>query len=461
MTRLGSPTARMIRENDPPMAAIGKYARGDLIGTILCLFVGFVLRLAIILNQPTQLTEDRDVYLGIATNLAEGRGYSVPNSTSPTAFRPPLYPLGLAAGMMWFSPAIVVAGINLLTGICTIWLTIGLGERLQLGSLRFVAAMLTAVDPLLVFYTAQPMTESLCTCLATLWLCSMIGLESMMGFARQEHPQRSVDSLCTGIVFGLLVLCRPAFWLIPLVWGFGELLAIAIRERKSPIRRWRPSPSVFATWASAGIGAMLVVLPWLIRNGIVFGVPILTTTHGGYTLLLGNNPVFYQEVVMQPWGTVWERESLLTWLRELESQIVRDLGPQASEFRRDQWHSQQAKKAISANPSLFIAAVGHRIRSLWNTVPQGDAANSTRGWGLQAVGLFYTAVLLAGGLGLILALRREDCRQWLPLYVLIASVQLAHLVYWTNTRMRSPLTPAIALLAVSVIPRRLSLTPRQ
>lgn len=460
MTHLSSPTERMICENDLPMAVTGKNARGGLIGTILCLFVGFVLRLAIILNQPNQLTEDRDVYLGIATNLAEGRGYSVPNSTSPTAFRPPLYPLGLAAGMMWFSPAIVVAGINLLTGICTIWLTIALGERLQLGSLRFVAAMLTAVDPLLVLYTAQPMTESLCTCLATLWLWSMMGLGSMMGVARQDHSQRPVDSLCTGIVFGLLVLCRPAFWLIPLVWGFGELLGIAIRERKSPIRRWRRFPSVFATWASAGVGAMLVVAPWLIRNGIVFGVPILTTTHGGYTLLLGNNPVFYQEVVMQPWGTVWERESLLGWQQELESQIVRDLGAEASEIQRDQWHSQQAKKAISANPGLFIAAVGHRIRSLWNTVPQGDATNSTRGWGLQAVGLFYTAVLLTGGLGLILALCREDRRQWLPLYVLIASVQFAHLVYWTNTRMRGPLTPAIALLAVSVIPRRPSLTSR-
>ena len=427
MTHLSSPTERMICENDLPMAVIGKNSRGGLIGTILCLFVGFVLRLAIILNQPNQLTEDRDVYLGIATNLAEGRGYSVPNSTSPTAFRPPLYPLGLAAGMMWFSPAIVVAGINLLTGICTIWLTIGLGERLQLGSLRFVAAMLTAVDPLLVLYTAQPMTESLCTCLATLWLWSMMGL-SMVGVARQDHPQRPVDSLCTGIVFGLLVLCRPAFWLIPLVWGFGELLGIAIRERKSPIRRWTRFPSVFATWASAGVGAMLVVAPWLIRNGSVFGVPILTTTHGGYTLLLGNNPVFYQEVVMQPWGTVWERESLLGWQQELDSQIVRDLGAEASEIQRDQWHSQQAKKAISANPGLFIAAVGHRIRSLWNTVPQGDATKSTRGWGMQAV--------------------------------LIASVQLAHLVYWTNTRMRGPLTPAIALLAVSVIPRRPSLTSR-
>ena len=34
------------------------------------------------------------------------------------------------------------------------------------------------------------------------------------------------------------------------------------------------------------LGLSLVVVPWGIRNLIVFGRPIITTTHGGYTLLL-------------------------------------------------------------------------------------------------------------------------------------------------------------------------------
>ncbi|MFX9077435.1 hypothetical protein ABTN32_20465, partial [Acinetobacter baumannii] len=57
--------------------------------------------------------------------------------------------------------------------------------------------------------------------------------------------------------------------------------------------------------AGSAIGTILTVSPWLVRNWLVFGVPILTTTHGGYTLLLGNNSVFTQDVVQQPWGTVW------------------------------------------------------------------------------------------------------------------------------------------------------------
>ena len=39
-----------------------------------------------------------------------------------------------------------------------------------------------------------------------------------------------------------------------------------------------------------------VVSPWVIRNRLVFGRWIATTTHGGYTLLLGNNPDFYRHL---------------------------------------------------------------------------------------------------------------------------------------------------------------------
>ena len=38
---------------------------------------------------------------------------------------------------------------------------------------------------------------------------------------------------------------------------------------------------------------VLVLSPWMIRNLLVFGEPVWTTTHGGYTLALANNPVYY------------------------------------------------------------------------------------------------------------------------------------------------------------------------
>lgn len=418
------------------------HSRIDAARTIACLLVGVVLRLAFVAIRSDQLTQDRDVYLGIAINLVEGRGYCSPGGAVATAFRPPLFPLCLAAGMVVFPPAAVVGGINVLSGLLTVWLTLILGTRLGLGRSRWFAAILVAIDPLLILYTAQPMTESLCTLLATLLAWRLV---------RPSHPEASPHpayQIGIGIAFGLLVLCRPTFWLTA---PFFVMTWLMSRSAGRFLPNFRQTLS---EGMSSVCGTVLIVGPWLIRNWLVFGVPILTTTHGGYTLLLGNNPVFNREVVQQPWGTVWKEASLLAWQSDLESQIERDLGPRASEFERDQWHSRQAKQFIAANPRLFVDAVIYRIRSLWNTSPQKDAASGTASWVINLVSGYYAIVLLAGGVGMSVVIRSRDRRRWLPLYILIGGVQLAHLVYWTNARMRAPLTPAIALFASAVLPRR-------
>ena len=428
------------------MDASRKQSRVDAIGMMVCLSIALGLRLAVIAIRPNELVFDRDAYLGIATGVAEGRGYTSPGSSAATAFRPPLYPLCLAAGLACFPPSVVVGGINIIAGLLTVWLTAKVGSSLNFGRLRFLAAAIVAIDPLLVWYTCQPMTESICALFATFWLWSAISLTP--GNLQKDLSKRILN----GLSFGLLVLCRPTFWLIAVLYPLFWFTPLKRQDVEKPQSRSIP---FLPGWAWALSGTFCVVGPWLIRNWIVFGVPILTTTHGGYTLLLGNNPVFYQEVVEQPWGTVWQHDSLLNWQTELEAKIQNDIGPQASEVQRDRWYSNQAKQFIIATPRLFAAAVLHRVRSLWNIVPQGEVTAQTGGWAMTAVGWFYSLILTAACVGLVTVACRSDRNLWLPFFVLIASVQLAHLFYWTNTRMRAPLTPAIALLAIMAIPRKL------
>ncbi|MBX3436582.1 MAG: hypothetical protein KF861_03760 [Planctomycetaceae bacterium] len=40
---------------------------------------------------PENLHQDRDIYMALAEGIAAGRGFSVPGSEVPTAYRPPLY----------------------------------------------------------------------------------------------------------------------------------------------------------------------------------------------------------------------------------------------------------------------------------------------------------------------------------------------------------------------------------
>ena len=202
------------------------------------------------------------------------------------------------------------------------------------------------------------------------------------------------------------------------------------------------------------VGTLLVVAPWVIRNQLIFGTPLLTTTHGGYTLLLANNPVFYDEVVDQPWGTVWSGDSLARWQSELDERLERDLGPRSSEIERDRRQSVIAREFIAAEPRRFARAVWHRVRSLWSTVPLGDATDGPPRWLIEAVGWYYSVTLLAFAVGMVLVARQPERGRWWMLYALVLTVQAVHLVYWTNARMRAPVTPVVALFAAATLASR-------
>ena len=47
---------------------------------------------------------------------------------------------------------------------------------------------------------------------------------------------------------------------------------------------------------SIGCVVLIILSPWVYRNYQLFDKPVFATTHGGYTLLLGNNPLYYQQL---------------------------------------------------------------------------------------------------------------------------------------------------------------------
>lgn len=409
----------------------------DAVLLALCLIGAFALRLAIILAQRDQLFVDRDAYLGIAQSVADGRGYSSPGTTIPTAFRPPLYPLSLALGFKLFSPAFVVAAINLIAGVVTVWLVVQIGQKLELGWLGFLAAGIVAVDPLLVQYSSRAMTESFCTLLAALWMWSVVCLKS-------DSKWRAVGC---GVAFGLLALSRPTFWLVPgfcAVWWAFQYVTSSDRL----LQRERIREAFFAS-----LGTVVTVGPWVIRNMLVMGAPILTTTHGGYTLLLANNPVFYEQVVQKPWGTIWPDDSQKAWESDLQSKIESAVGKDASELQRDRWQSTEAKNYISGHLRETSQAVLHRIHSLWSSTPQGDAGSGVNSAVIGVVRWYYLFVLTSAFVGMGLVLTSSQRGRWIPLFILVVSIQAVHLMYWTNARMRAPLTPAIGLFAAAAVRR--------
>ncbi len=402
------------------------------------LVAGIVLRIAACVVLSGNLSDDRDIYLALADGLAEGRGYSVPGSTEPTAFRPPLYPLVLALPGLR-SPA-GVAGLNIVLGIAAVLLTHSLARALGLPASRAViAAALVAVDPLLINYATQPMTEVLCACLLTgLLFAISFPPDSSIGWTRPA---------VIGVLFGLAALCRPTVWacgaLIAGWWCLRLVMAGSLQAKSVRVAR---AGIVVAT-------VCVIVSPWVLRNALAMGRPIVTTTHGGYTLLLGNNPSFYREVVEQPLGTVWDGShgpGQEAWAAAINAELD-GLGLR-SEVARDQWMSEAAWSWIINEPVSFLRACLLRFIRFWNVVPTGPAGD-VPGPVTAAVAAYYVLVLGAALVGLGTALRTDAVR-WTPLLLLIASFCIVHLFYWSNARMRAPVMPAVAVLAAGALLRR-------
>lgn len=457
------------------------------------LVLAAVLRVAVLAWDSGQLQIDRDGYLGLAESLADGRGLSLPGTTRPTAYRPPLYPGLLSVVLLGTRPLgplavwLGIAGLQLAAGVGTVWLTWRLARFRLPATGAVAAACLVAIDPLLVQYTARPMTETVCAFLAVLLLVQIERLrlapadssgipvpggnpgdgqgENPGSVARHGGPM--LPCLLAGAVFGLCVLCRPTFW-IPgglaagLVVCRSVWLAAGGRPGRGRDDAGLSDAPQSGTWRTslqqlAGViaGAACVVLPWLIRNWLVLGVPVLATTHGGYTLLLANNPVFYSEVVEAPAGTVWAGDSLTAWQDLLEQQLRQDGLDPHDEPSRDRWMRQRAFSNMAAAPELALRAAWLKLRRFFSIYPLASAEGGLRKYAAVAAAL----VFLAGYLLVLVAVLRHGrsllWRFW-PGLVLLAGFCAVHAAFWTNARMRAPVVPVLAVLAAAAL-----VSPRQ
>ena len=426
-------------------------------GLRVILVLAFGLRLGVCCTRSEQLEVDVDHYRGIAEQVVAGRGYADPRSGHPTAYRPPAY-VGLIAIVLWLSGGAAAIGVaQSLLGAATVWLTERIACRLGLGTWSLLAAALVAVDPLLLVYTASLMTETLATFLVVL----------VLWLAMRDRNSSRLASLVIGVACGLACLCRPGFWFFVALLALGWLGGLLAGRRTNGRRRLAGD-----SWPVIA-GFALSVAPWLLRNLLVIGAPILTTTHGGYTLLLANNPVYYQEVVARPFGTVWSGASLADWQRDTEARLVAELGHGADEVARDRWMSGEAWRSIVSQPGRFLQAVLLRWRMLVNVLPLGSQAMRMNPRLLLGVWIVESCLLWLSAVGLIglactrgawepmftnrfggpaspleaAGFRAAPSPKWFPIVALPLSLLIVHSLYWTDTRMRAPAVPALALLA--------------
>lgn len=386
--------------------------------------------------EPFQF--DTDLYRQIAQTLRVEGTYGrqdLEGRTWPTAFRPPLYPLLLSISS--FDRSISPTGIatlHLLLGLATVattWLIARNYDRGNGGGWHpELAAMAVAIDPLLLVQSSQIMTETLAAFLATAALLCLLQL---------EQRQSRVWGFASGLTLGCAALCRPTF----LPWC---VLVLLLQVRKTVRKRTAVS------LMSLALGMTLALCPWALRNYGTLGRWIVSTTHGGYTLLLGNNPEYYAHLRDVNREHVWTaepaHEAVNAILAEENLNLVRD------EITLDARLAERAKQHMRNDiPGCTLACID-RIQQLWSPLIRKEAGESSlRCMARYIICVCYLGVYAAAIVGAVRGWNSSQRPLVLFAFALAISFTAVHTIYWSNLRMRSPLMPAIYLLAAGSIIR--------
>ncbi len=444
-------------------------------GLWVILLIAAGLRILVIYNSGDQLAQDPDSYSRLATNLSEtgvygfhrspptefsNGGSSVVSTMRPTAFRPPLYPVLLSLGVGGETVSLAYIGaLHVLLGLVTVALTYLAAQRLGLPA--WIPAAAIACDPLLLRQSQLVMTETLAACLFALAVWIWLGL--CMQLQQTDRPgartRLTLIAGALGLTLGAAILARPT----AAPWALLCCAAVILpfRSQTGTSIDWKSR--CWAGLSMAGM-TMVIVVPWMVRNSMTLGSPVWATTHGGYTLLLANNPLLFDHFEEQgpsrawnasPFHAAWAQrwtsdESPLNeeyWqtLQEREPENRAPAGPttEGEELADNELAYGAAKATIARRPGTFLLACLYRCGWFWAWWPYGQGSLLS----LFLIGSWYASWTLL----LLFAALRTPHRifqlPWIALFALLFSLTAVHSVYWSNMRMRAPIMSSVYLIA--------------
>ncbi len=351
------------------------------------------------------ISSDSESYDGIAKNLLAGKGYSSPDHMiaiqgRPTAFYAPTYPFYLVALYYIFGASLKVGVMShMILSVATIPLVYLLGMRVYGRVEGAIASLIYAVSPQIIHYNTLLTSETL---FVVLELCLFI---LIVGIFKRDRPPLWMLA-ATGLVFGVTYLCRQTVIFLPVLIVPGLLL----RFKGNGYPWLLKSTGVFL------ITAVLLVVPWTVRNYMVFAEPVFSTTTGPATLW---------------WGTHEDKGPPLRVLVERYRVSHSD----KNEVQMSHMMTKEALQRLKHMSGADITRLLHqRVRRLLGFPRVYDLKDPQ-----MVVGLSYLALAVFGIAGLSIGLKGKYERYLLLLTVVLT--MLLHILTLTVFRYLMPIVP--------------------
>jgi hypothetical protein len=349
---------------------------------------------------------DASPFILLARNVVDHHGLSY--AGTPSAYRPPLYPLLIAVAMrinaqQWL---VLVRLLQFFSALLTAWACGKLAQ--QWGGSRPIAIGLALWMPTLVFFQPEIGTETLAAMMTALWLVCL------------AYMRAPWSPALAGAVAGIAALQR--FNAAPLIL-FGPLALLYY------LHDWKRSVLALS------IG-LVILSPWIVRNWLDFGRPIYSTDTG-YALAMG---IVAPTSRSQP-GDTEPLRAAIGWVhQDIESNDapanMRDeikLNRQAMSFALRNWRE---------SPRTWPT----KLAAFWLSWDQWSAISGVPRLGqmVRRASVFFYWFILCAALAAGWRLRRR-----IPYVIAYAALlTLLHLPLPMSTRLRVPLLePVIIALA--------------
>lgn len=384
---------------------------------LLILIAAVLIRIPVALWMGDQVTvlpgiQDQVSYDALARSLLNGQGYSFTKNwypftppNTPTAHWSFLYPLYLAGiyAVTGYHPLAARLIQGAVGGALLCFLVYKIGRRVADENTGLVAAGLAAVYGYFIYYNVALMTETLSVVLI------LITLYLSMELKENPIPIRWVG---LGLSLGLAALLRQTVLLFApflLFWLFTELRARGIRWWYFAL----PVAIIF-----------LVIIPWTLRNYLVYREFLLLNSNAGYALYASNNPNL---------GIDWRNELVVVPVPE---ELVGQ-----NEAQLDRALTQKGLEFILADPKRYLWLTLNKTLEYVRFWPSSDSSRISNLNRVLSFGLYLPFMVL--GLGLSVA----RWRNFIPLYLFILIHTGIHLLSWPSPRYRLPVDAVLMVFA--------------
>ena len=365
-------------------------------------FSALLLRLLFVIMLPLD-AGDSPEYDNYALRLLSGLGFSTNLS------RPPMYPSFLAGIYFFFGHSfLAVRIIQALLDSVTCLFAFFIGKRV-FGDKRpaLLGGLLAAVSPSLIASTSYILTETLTAFLLT---------ASVLLLLKAQAESKKEGWLFSGVVLGLATLTRPVTILFPFFLLAGFLF---FSHRKAR--------AVFFVIVFC-LGMALPILPWTVRNALVFHRFVPISVGSGFNLWVGS---------YLPWNGDYNWKDLSD-----SKKLVKGLPP----IEADRKFFAEGVKNIKRHPAAYALLCVKKMGRFWLQVPGGKQVLGKRPAAKILVFTFQYFLLLLFFSGVFFAWRERNVRVCLPV-LMIFYFTFAHLFLLAIPRYHVPVLPLVAAVA--------------